>query len=202
MIQYLCVHAKFLLLCPTLCNPMDRSLPVSWTVLSPWSSPGKNTGVGCHALLQGIFLTQGSNPRLKCLLHWQEDSLALAPPGKPKSFYTRRFITASLFKVRNEKKPKCSNTSVLWPPMQRADSLEKTLMLGKIEGGRRRGRQRMRWLDGIDRCEFEWTPGVGDGQGGLVCCNSWGRKESDTTERLNWTEDEEQRVMDRRNLVN
>ena len=41
------------------------------------------------------------------------------------------------------------------------------------------------WLDG---CEFEWTPGVGDGQGGLACCDSWGRKESDTTERLNWTE--------------
>ena len=41
------------------------------------------------------------------------------------------------------------------------------------------------WLDGH---EFEWTPGVGDGQGGLACCNSWGRKESDTTERLNWTE--------------
>ena len=36
--------------------------------------------------------------------------------------------------------------------------------------------------------EFEWTPGVGDGQGGLACCNSWGHKESDTTERLNWTE--------------
>ena len=45
--------------------------------------PGKNTGVGCHLLLQGIFSTQGSNPRLLCLLHWQGDSLPLAPPGKP-----------------------------------------------------------------------------------------------------------------------
>ena len=41
------------------------------------------------------------------------------------------------------------------------------------------------WLDGR---ESEWTPGVGDGQGGLVCCDSWGCKESDTTEQLNWTE--------------
>ena len=41
------------------------------------------------------------------------------------------------------------------------------------------------WLDGH---EFEWTPGVGDGQGGLMYCNSWGHKESDMTERLNWTE--------------
>ena len=69
--------------------------------------------------------------------------------------------------------------------MWRADSFEKTLMQGKIEG-RRRGRQRMRWLDGITNGhEFEWTPGVGDGQGGLTCCNSWGCKELDTTEQLN-----------------
>ena len=40
------------------------------------------------------------------------------------------------------------------------------------------------WLDG---CESQWTLGVGNGQGGLVCCDSWGREESDTTERLNWT---------------
>ena len=71
--------------------------------------------------------------------------------------------------------------------MQRVDSLEKTLMLGGIGGRRRRGRQRMRWLDGITDSmdvEFERTPGVGDGQGGLACCDSWGRKESDMTERL------------------
>ena len=60
---------------------------------------------------------------------------------------------------------------------------EKTLMLGKIEGRRRSGQQRMRWLDG-----FGWTLGMCDGQGGLACCNSWGRKELDTTEWLNWTE--------------
>ena len=74
--------------------------------------------------------------------------------------------------------------------MQRVDSVEKTLMLGGIGGKRRRGRQRMRWLDGItdSRCESEWTPGVGDGQGSLACCDSWGRKESDTTERLIWSD--------------
>ena len=75
--------------------------------------------------------------------------------------------------------------------MQRVDSLEKTLMLGGIGGRRRRGRQRMRWLNGItglDGHEFGWTLGVGDGQGGLVCCDSWGQKELDMTEWLNWTE--------------
>ena len=44
------------------------------------------------------------------------------------------------------------------------------------------------WHHQLDAHEFGWTQGVGDGQGGLVCCNSWGRKELDTTERLNWTE--------------
>ena len=72
--------------------------------------------------------------------------------------------------------------------MQRADSFEKTLMLGKIEGRRRRGRQRMRWLDGItDSMDMNLgrLPRVGDGQGGLACCSPWGRKESDMTEQLN-----------------
>ena len=72
----------------------------------------------------------------------------------------------------------------------RADSLEKTLMLGKIECEKRRGRQRMRWLDGItDSMDMSLGElqelGVGDGQGGLMCCGSWGHKELDITERLN-----------------
>ena len=72
--------------------------------------------------------------------------------------------------------------------MQRTDSLEKTLMLGKIEGERRKGQQRMRWLDGItDSMDMNLSKlsGVGDGQGGLACRSPWGCKEADTTERLN-----------------
>ena len=72
--DHLCAHAKLLQLCPTLC---DR-------LLCPWDSPGKNTGVACHALLHGIFPTHGSNPHLLCLLHWQAGSLPLVPPGKPR----------------------------------------------------------------------------------------------------------------------
>ena len=67
----ICVHAKFLHLWPTLCNPMDCSLPGSSV---NGDSPGKNTEVGCHALLQGIFPIQRSNLWLLCLLHWQADS--------------------------------------------------------------------------------------------------------------------------------
>ena len=66
--------------------------------------------------------------------------------------------------------------------MRRADSLEKTLMLGKIEDRKKGERQRMRWLD---EHEFEQTPGDGERQGGLACCSARGRKEPGTTERLN-----------------
>ena len=68
--------------------------------------------------------------------------------------------------------------------MQRIDSFEKTLMLGKIEGGRRRERQ-TRWLDGITysmEMSLSKLRGVGDGQADLACCSPWGRKESDTTQ--------------------
>ena len=78
--------------------------------------------------------------------------------------------------------------------MQRTDSLEKTLKLGNIKGRRRRGQQRMRWLDGItDSMDMSlsnlWELVMDrDGQGILVCCSPWGHKESDMTEQLNCTE--------------
>ena len=71
--------------------------------------------------------------------------------------------------------------------MGRTDSLEKTLMLGGIEGRKRRGRQRMRWLDGIADSiyKFEQTLEDSEGQRSLAYCSPWGRRESDMTERLN-----------------
>ena len=68
--------------------------------------------------------------------------------------------------------------------MQRIDSLEKTLMLGKIEGRRRRGRQdeMVGWHDQLDGHDFGYAPGVGNGQGGLACCGPCVRKDLDTTE--------------------
>ena len=68
---------------------------------------------------------------------------------------------------------------------RRTDSLEKILMLGKIEGGRRRGSQKMRWLDGITYSMDMSLGRLWDGQGNLACCSSWGHKELDTNEQLN-----------------
>ena len=72
----------------------------------------------------------------------------------------------------------------------RTDLLENILILAKIEGRRRKGWQRKRWLDGItiNGHEFERAPGVGDGQGSLVCCSPWCHKESGTIEWLKWTD--------------
>ena len=94
--------------------------------------------------------------------------------------------------ILNEISPECSleglrlrlKLQYFGHMMRRTDSLEKTLMLGKIDDGRRRGQQRMRWLDGMtDLMDmFEQALGVGDGQGSLARCIPWGHKESDMTE--------------------
>ena len=84
-----------------------------------------------------------------------------------------------------------TEAATLWPPAMKSRLSGKDPDAGRDGGRRKRGRQRMRWLNGITDSmdvEFEWTPGVGDGQGGLTCCRSWGRRESDTTERLSWTD--------------
>ena len=78
--------AESLQLRPTLWDPINCRGPTVYgpaRFLCPWDSPGKNTVVGCHALLQGIVPTQESNLCLLCLLLWQTGSLPLAPPRKP-----------------------------------------------------------------------------------------------------------------------
>ena len=92
-----------------------------------------------------------------------------------------------VFFGRNDAK---AETPVLWPRHA------KSWLIGKDSDAGRDWRQEEKgttedemagWHHWLDRLEFEWTPAVGDGQGGLACCDSWGRKESDTTERLKWT---------------
>ena len=95
MFYLVCVHAKSLQLCPTLCVPMDCSPPGSFV---HGDSPGKNTGVGCHALLQGIFLTQRSNPHLLHLLYWSLTSAVLAD----QFFTTSTTWEALLLGIKND----------------------------------------------------------------------------------------------------
>ena len=84
-----------------------------------------------------------------------------------------------------------AETPILWPPHAKSWLIWKDPDAGKDWGQEVKGTTEdeisgyHHWLDGR---ESGWTLGVGDGQGGLVCCSSWGRKESDTTEWLNWTE--------------
>ena len=93
-----------------------------------------------------------------------------------------------MFFGRNDIK---AETSVLWPPHVKSWLIGKDSDAGRDWGQEEKGTtedEMAGWHHWLDGCEFEWNPGVGDGQGGLACCDSWGRKESDTTEWLNWNE--------------
>ena len=84
-----------------------------------------------------------------------------------------------------------AETPILWPPHAKSWLIGKDSDAGRDWGQEEKGTtedEMAGWHHRLNGHEFEWTRGVGDGQGGLVCCNSWGRKESDTTEQLNWTE--------------
>ena len=84
-----------------------------------------------------------------------------------------------------------AETPVLWPSHAKSWLIGKDSDAGRDWGQEEKGMtedEMAGWHHRLDGRQFEWTPGVGDGQGGLACCDSWGRKESDMTERLNWTE--------------
>ena len=89
---------------------------------------------------------------------------------------------------RNDAK---AETPVLWPPHAKSWLIRKDSDAGRDWGQEEKGTtedEMAGWHHWLDGRESEWTLGVGDGQGGLACCDSWGHKELDTTERLNWTE--------------
>ena len=83
-----------------------------------------------------------------------------------------------------------AETAILWPPHVKSWLIGKDSDAGRDYGQEEKGTtedEMAGWHHGLDGRESEWTPGVGDGQGGLACCDSWGHKEPDTTEQLNWT---------------
>ena len=90
---------------------------------------------------------------------------------------------------RNDAK---AETPILWPPhekiLKRLFPHWKRLWCWEGLGQEEKGTTEDGWHHWLDGCESEWTPAVGDEQGGLACCDSWGREESDMTQRLNWTE--------------
>ena len=93
-----------------------------------------------------------------------------------------------VFFGRNDAK---AETPVLWPPHAKSWLIGKDFEAGRDWGQEEKGMtedEMAGWHHWLDGRESQWTPGVGDGQGALACCDSWGRKESDTTKRLNWTE--------------
>ena len=84
-----------------------------------------------------------------------------------------------------------AETPIFWPPNVKSWLIWKDPDAGKDLGQEEKGTKEdemVGWHHWLNGHEFGWTPGVGDGQEGMACCSSWGRKELDTTERLNWTE--------------
>ena len=90
---------------------------------------------------------------------------------------------------RNDAK---AESPVLWPPLVKSWLIGKDCDAGRDWGQEEKGTaedEMTGWHHWLDGCESEWTPGVGDAQGCLACCDSWDRKESDTTQQLNWLKD-------------
>ena len=151
-------------------------------------------------------------PRSKCLLiSWlQSPSAVILEPQNIKSL-TVSTVSPSICQLvcskgdqprdffgRNDAK---AEAPVLWPPHVKSWLIGKDSDAGRDWGQEEKGTtedEMAGWHHWLDGCDSEWTPGDGDEQGGLACCDSWGLKESDTTERLNWTTGKEPTCQCRR----
>ena len=111
---------------------------------------------------------------------WESCGLQRIPSSHSKGDQSWVFIGKSDAKAESP---------ILWPPHVKSWLIGKDPDAGRDWGQEEKGTaqdEMARWHHQLDAHEFGWTLGVGDGQGGLACCDSWGRKESDTTEKLNW----------------
>ena len=198
---------------------------------------------GCYALLQGIFLIQGSNLSLLNLWHWHGDSLPLRTTWevhrmcwnstnftahtKIQLFFLFTISLECFKSLVNFQSPKkliittfCQHYHCFYGGENSSgpspfllihhfcwclQCSAKSWLIGKdSDAGRDWGQEEKGmtedemagWHHQLDGHGFGWTLGVGDGQGGLVCCDSWSRKELDTTERLNWTELKEKHTLE------
>ena len=133
-------------------------------------------GEGWKDILASIYLTSYDQSLIRELVHKE------IQPDQSKGDQSWVFFG------RNDAK---AETPVLWPPHAKSWLIGKDSDAGRDRGQEEKGTtedEMAGWHHRLDGRGSEGTPGVGDGQGGLVCCDSWGLKESDTTEWLNWTE--------------
>ena len=103
----------------------------------------------------------------------------------------RQVLAHQILKILFFIKIYTAENPVLWPPHTKSWLIGKDFNAGRDWGQEKQGMtedEMAGWHYWLHGRESQWTPGVGDGQGGPACCDSWGHKESDTTERLNWTE--------------
>ena len=177
----LCVHAKSLQSCPTLCNPVVCSPP----------------GSSVHGILQARILEQVALPSSRGSF-WPRDQTCISYVsciGRCVLYHALHqpvlkslvYLSSDLFEYRNDAK---AEIPVLWPPHAKTWLIGKDSDAGRDWGQEKKGTtedEMAGWHHWLDGRESQWTPGVGDGQGGLACCNSWGRKELDRTERLIWS---------------
>ena len=169
-------------LCLTLCDPMDASTPG----LPVHHQLPQFTQTHVHreldweeswALKNWCSWTVVLEKTLESSLDCKEIQPVHSEGDQPWDFF-----------VGNDAK---AETPVLWPPHTKSWLIGKDSDAGKDWGQEEKGMtedEMAGWHHWLDGREFEWTPGVGDGQGGLACCDSWGHKESETTERVIWSD--------------
>ena len=167
----------------TIFTSRDITLPTKFHVVKamvfPWSCMVVRVGLWRRLSAEELML-------LNCGVgedFWE----SLGLQGDPASPFWRRSALGFLW--RNDAK---AETPLLWPPHAKSWLIGKDSDAGRDCGQEEKGMtedEMAGWHHWLDGRKSEWTPGVGDGQGGLACCNSWGHKELDTTERLNWLTD-------------
>ena len=157
---------------------MSFNFTAAITICSDFGAPKNKVWHGFHCF--SIYFPWNDGTRCHDLhfLNWALSQLFHSPLSlsQPWDFFGRK-----------DTKPE---TPVLWPPHVKSWLIGKDSDAGRDGGQEEKGMtedEMAGWHHWLNGRESEWTPGVGDGQGGLACCNSWGHKESDTTEWLNWT---------------
>ena len=154
----------------------------------------QNTGMGCHSLLQGIFPTQGLNPCLLWLLHWQAGSLQLVPPGcvcvcvcVHHILFVHSCVNGHLGCFHVLAVVNSAAMNALWPPDAKRWLIGKDPDAGKDWRQEEKGTtedEMVGWRHQFNGHEFEQTLGDSEGQGSLACCSPWDFKELVTTEWL------------------